>query len=101
MEPDQMPPMERAWTCAGLRATESTVRRALVLAPEDDALVPLLVLPAGLTPRERELAFGWAAAELEHQRGSWLFLVRRLSYFARELGRVASVLGAVAGSLLI
>jgi hypothetical protein len=71
---------ERAWMCAGYTVV---VNRALprprVIAVGDE--VPVLCLPPGLAddPDQRELAFGWAMADLSEQRVGWLGLLRKLS----------------------
>lgn len=89
MAGDDMRQKERAWLVAGHQWE-------LICGLEFPELwaargkPAVLFIPAGYDADARELAFGWAMADLAEQRGGWLFLVRRLIYFANELGRIAS-----------
>jgi hypothetical protein len=90
---------ERAWLVAGHRVEiEAELAFPQVWAARRYPAV--LFLPAHWADDAdvREAAFGWACAELAEQRGGWLFLVKRLVYFAHELGRIAS---AVAAALVL
>lgn len=93
MEPDEMPPKERAWLVAGHRTAESRVAHPIVLAP--DGMPPLIMLPPGMDAWAREEAHGWGFAELVEQRGGWLYLVRRLCSLGEAVGKLASAVVAV------
>lgn len=94
MTGDDMRPKERAWAVAGHQwEMASGLEFPELWAARGKPA--MLFIPAVYDDDARELAFGWAMAELAEQRGGWLFLVRRLIYFANDLGRIASAFGMV------
>jgi hypothetical protein len=90
---DDMGQKERAWLCAGHRWDyDDDITFPIVMAALGQPAI--LYIPrawAGDADR-RELAFGWGASEIAEQRCGWLFLVKRLIFFAGEIGRRVSVL---------
>lgn len=89
MAADDMRSKERAWLCAGHRwdFSEDIDFPDLFTADNEPAI---LLIPEGWDEDRRELAFGWACAEVVEQRGGWLFLVKRLIYMTTRLSRRAS-----------
>ena len=97
---DDMRQKKRAWLVAGNKWDfDEDLDFPIVLAANGQ--VPIVFLPKRWESDEQlcELAFGWAAAELVEQRGGWLFLVRRLVYFASHLGRIASAVAVSGGAI--
>jgi hypothetical protein len=83
---------ERAWCVAGHRI-EVVAGLASPQVWSAAGQPAVLFLPPGYDADTRELAVGWAMADLAEQRCGWLFLVRRLIHFASAVGRVAVASG--------
>jgi hypothetical protein len=97
-----MRPKERAWMVAGHRVeTERELTFPQVWAAQGQSAVLFLPQQWAGDSDIREAAFGWAMAELVEQRGGWLFLVRRLIYFAHEFGRIASAVAVALGGVFV